>query len=125
MRYLGIDYGTKKIGIALSDEEGNFAFPHAVIPSDTKAIETITRICSGEGVGEIILGRSLNYQREENAMMKSTRLFSERLTEHTGLPVRFEDEVLTTREASRVIAKDADTDARAAALILESFLNHK
>ncbi len=125
MRYLGIDYGTKRIGIALSDEEGNFAFPHAVIPSDTKAIETIACICSGERVGEIILGRSLNYQREENVMMKSARLFSERLIERTGLPLRFEDEVLTTREASRVIAKDADTDARAAALILGSFLNHR
>ncbi len=125
MRYLGIDYGTKKIGLALSDEEGHFAFPHAVIKNDRKALQTIAEICASEQVEEVIIGRSLSYERTENAIMKNVYAFAEHFTAETGLPVQYEDEVLTTREASRVISKDAGTDARAAALILESFLNHK
>jgi len=125
MRYIGIDYGTQKIGLALSDEEGSFAFPHAVIKSDGTAVKVIADICRDERVGGMVIGRSLNYERKENALMKNVFSFAERLTEEIHLPIFYEDEVLTTREASRVMAKDSLTDARAAALILESFLNHK
>lgn len=125
MRYLGIDYGTKKIGLALSDEEGHFAFPHAVIKNDSKALKTIVEICKSERIGGVVIGRSLSYERTENAVMRNVYAFAERFTTETGLPIFYEDEVLTTREASRVITKDVGTDARAAALILESFLNHK
>ena len=125
MRYMGIDFGTKKIGLALSDEEGSFAFPHAVIPNDSNALETVAHICEGERVGMVVMGRSLNYARQENAVMRNVRAFEKRLAERTALLVVYEDEALTTQEATREAPRDAGTDARAAALILESYLTHK
>lgn len=122
MRHLGIDYGTKKIGLALSDEEGDFAFPLVVVPNDKKTLDTIAHICADKGVTQVVIGRSLNYKREENPLMTRVRAFVSTLTERTGLPVAYEEEVLTTREAAREMGKSAETDASAAAIILRTYL---
>src|SRR3989344_4282034 len=103
MRFLGVDYGTKRIGLALSDEEGKFAYPHAVLKNNSKIIEQITTICRGEKVGEIILDWSLDYHRRENPMMKRVNIFRAALGAATGLLVQLEDERLTTREADQEI----------------------
>lgn len=122
MRFLGIDYGTKRIGLALSDEAGQFAYPHVVLKNGPRVIGQITAICRGEGVEEIALGWSLDYHRRENPLMKRIHVFRAALAEATGLPVELEDEVLTTREADREIGPDEFTDARAAAIILRTYL---
>ena len=122
MRYLGIDYGTKRIGLALSDDEGKFAYPHLVLKNNPKIIEQIARICRGEKVGEIALGWSLDYHRRENQIMKRIKIFQTALATATGLPIVLEDEVLTTVEANREIGLDNFTDARAAAIILRTYL---
>ena len=122
MRLLGIDYGTKRIGLALSDEAGQFAYPHVVLKNHPQIIEQIKTICRGEGVGEIVLGWSLNYKRQENLLMKKIDIFRTKLIEVIGLPVILEDEVLTTREANQEIGQDDFTDARAAAIILRTYL---
>lgn len=136
MRYLGIDYGTKRIGLALSDEEGKFAYPHLVLKNNPKIIEQIATICQGEGVGEIALGWSLDYHRRENRIMKRVTIFQTALATATGLKVALEDEVLTTVEANREIGPPARTerarsggddftDARAASIILRTYLAHR
>ena len=123
MRYLGIDYGTKKIGVTISDEEGSFAFPHGVIPSDTAALDAIAKICSEKGVGAVVLGRSRNYAGQENPVMANVKNFEKALRERTSLPIEYEDEVLTTAQAARDVGKNENTDAAAAALILGNFLS--
>ena len=125
MRFLGIDYGTKRIGFALSDEEGNFAYPHLVLKNNSKIIGQIAAICRGERVEEIVLGWSLDYHRRENPMMKQVNVFRAALAAATGLPVHLEDEVLTTREADQETGPDDFTDARAAAIILRTYLAHR
>jgi len=136
MRFLGIDYGTKRIGLALSDDESRFAYPHLVLKNNPKIIEQIATICRGERVGEIALGWSLNYARQENPLMKKIRVFQTALVTATGLKVMLEDEVLTTIEANREIGpparterarsgEDDFTDARAAAIILRTYLAHR
>lgn len=136
MRYLGIDYGTKRIGLALSDDEGKFAYPHLVLKNNPKIIEQIAAICRGEKVGEIALGWSLDYRRRENQIMKRIAVFRTALASATGLPIVLEDEVLTTVEANREIGPPARTerarsggddftDARAAAIILRTYLAHR
>ena len=122
MRYLGIDYGTKKIGVAISDEEGSFAFPLVVVPNDKKALDTIAHICADKGVTQVVIGRSLNYKREENPLMARVRAFAQSFIKLTGLSVAYEEEVLTTHEASRELGKNAETDAAAAAIILRTYL---
>jgi putative Holliday junction resolvase len=122
MRLLGIDYGSKKIGLALSNSEGDFAAPHSVIPAGKNAVEAIKKIISAQEVGEIVMGRSLNFKREENEIMKEITPFAELLGKETGLPVHFIDETLTSAAARRTQEADAMLDARAAALLLESFI---
>ncbi|NOY35937.1 MAG: Holliday junction resolvase RuvX [bacterium] len=144
MRLLGIDYGTKKIGIALSDERGEFALPHSVIencPSKKcaeAAAARIGEICGKEGVGKIILGESVDYKGRPNPVMEKIRVFKALLEKEIGLPVVYQSEVLTTKESLRrapdrigprgkVSRKRADreikkSDASAAALILRSFI---
>ena len=124
MRYLGIDYGSRRIGMALSDETGNFAFPHTVLPNKgiARSVEVIALLCTKELVGKIIVGRSLNYLGHPNEIMKEIQQFGEELVLKTDLPVIFEDEFLTSAEAERLQGKNDQLDASAAALILRAYL---
>lgn len=128
MRYLGVDYGHKKVGLAISDEMGSFAFPYQVMPN--KSIDSLTaeikKICLAEGVGEIVLGESLDLSGEANPIQKDILIFKKSLEENLDLPVSLEREFFTTWEAKRIIDEsqtDKQTDARAAALILKSYLD--
>ena len=58
MKYLGIDFGTKNIGLAISDEDGRIAFPFRVIPR-TRAEEEILKVCQQESIDEIVSGDTL------------------------------------------------------------------
>ena len=125
MRFLGIDYGTKNIGLALSDEQNRFSYPYRVLSNTSRAISLITAICEREGVEKIVLGDSLNYQGVPNEIAAAIANFKEELAVMTGLSIILEPEVLTTAEANRLIGADTKTDARAAALILKSYLDHQ
>lgn len=122
MYLMGIDYGEKKIGIALSDENGSFAFAHSVIENDRNAIKKIKKICEENDIWEIILGKSVDYQGRPNPVMKKIEPFKKLLEKEIGLRVEYEPEVLTTKEAERIQGKIKKIDASAAALILRSFL---
>ena len=59
MRILGIDYGSKRVGTALTDDKGMMAFPHEVFPNDAKLIVNLEGLIKEKGVGEIVIGHSL------------------------------------------------------------------
>ncbi|MFA5001247.1 MAG: Holliday junction resolvase RuvX [Candidatus Paceibacterota bacterium] len=136
MRYLGIDYGNKKVGLAISDEAGSFAFPYGVIKNDTlpKLVEEIKKICEKEKIKKLVIGESLDLSGQANPIQKDILIFKDRVGKEIGLPVVFQTEFFTTQEARRGIddpsttlrarsgQNDPMTDARAAALILKSFL---
>ncbi len=123
MRLLGIDYGSRRIGLALSDEAGRFAFPYEVIINTTKTIEQVASICAKEGVEKIVIGKSLNYQNQPNEIMKAADDFAEKLATATELPIDFEPEFMTSIQATHDIGTDEMLDARAAALILKSYID--
>lgn len=123
MRYLGIDYGTKNIGLALSDELGQFAFSYGVVANSRQIVDEIKAICDKEGVEGIVMGESSNYDGSSNPVMIDAKAFAQTLGEATNLPIIYEPEFYTTREAERIIGKDANLDARAAAIILKSYLD--
>jgi len=124
MRYLGIDFGHKKIGLALSDEQGNFVYPHSVI-STAGALDVIAGICTKEGVGEIVAGDTKDLKGEANNVSELAEKFLAELKQTTNLPVNLQTEVFSTREAERIIGDDEMRDARAAAIILQSWLDLK
>ncbi len=122
MRYLGIDFGSKRIGLALSDEGGKFAIPHSVIPNDYKTVENIAKLCK-EGVQGIILGESVNDKGENNKIMDLIVPFKKELEGVTRVPVVYEREYMSSQHAEFFQGKHDMLDASAAALILQRFLD--
>ena len=123
MKYAGIDFGAKRIGIALSDEAGNFAFPLTVLENSAKTIDDIAELCETNHVGTIIIGESQDFHFVDNPIMKEARQFAETLGAKTHMPVLFHPEFLTSAEAERLQGKNDMLDASAAALILKSYLD--
>ena len=131
MRYLGIDYGSKRVGLALSDENGTMGFPHATFENTAMLAEEIAALIEKEKVGAVVIGESKDFAGNDNAIAKDSQLLGARLKERTGLEVFFEDERLTSAAARRQFDQTektrkpkstANVDASAAALILTSFL---
>lgn len=127
MRILGIDYGRKKIGLAWS--ETILAEPLMVLRGETleQLISKIKKIVQEKSAQEIVIGIS------ENSMAAETRAFGEKLKEALLLPVNYQDETLTSREAQKLAIsagvrrgkRKAMEDAYAAALMLQSYLDEK
>ncbi len=137
MKYLGIDYGSKRVGLATSDEGGSFAFPHSIVPNTTELVPVIATLCEKEGVTGIVLGESTDLSGAPNKIMGSIEEFKRNLEAEMDLPVYFQKEFMTTIEArgregkeknnARKTAKavQAPADASAAALILQRYLDKK
>lgn len=125
MKYLGIDYGAKRIGLAISDGTSGLAFPLKVVENKSSLVNDISLICNDEEVDEIIVGESLNFAQKENEIMKEITPFVESLKEKIGLPVHMHPEFLTSQEADRLQGRNVMRDASAAALILMHYLETK
>lgn len=124
MRILGIDYGTKRIGIAVSDEEAKFAFPAVVITNSADAVSEIKEIAEKNKVGEMVMGESKNYKGEANASLEASTVLKQKL-EEAGFVVHWEPEFMTSIHVERLQGKSDLTDASAAAIILQSYLDKK
>lgn len=127
MRYVGIDYGAKRVGIALSDEAGTMGFPHETIPNDGRLLERVLALIAEKGAEAVVMGASKDLSGADNPIAKEAQVFGKALVEDGGIPVFFEDERFSTQEALRTPdgtreRKDAGTDAKAAALLLTSYL---
>ncbi len=123
MRYLGIDYGSKRVGLALSDESAQFAFPYSVVQNSSSLVNDVRNICQENNVGEIVVGESRDFAQQENEIMKSIRPFVTDLAKATEIPVHLHPEFLTSAEAEHLQGKNNMLDASAAALILKSYLD--
>jgi putative Holliday junction resolvase len=124
MKVLGVDYGTKRVGIALSDEGGTFALPKMVIPESPKLAEEIEKLASKEGVTTIVIGESKDYGGRENPLLKDIHMLERVLTDN-GFTVVLEPEYGSSHEAERFQGKGPLHDASAAAIILQRYLDKK
>ena len=122
---MGIDYGKKRVGIALSDQDQRFALPEAVVPNDDHLLEHIQKIVQEKDVIAIVLGESKNFLGEANQIQDDILRFKKNVELVTELPVFFEPELLTSREASHIQGEGKMLDASAAALILKSYLERQ
>jgi putative Holliday junction resolvase len=124
MRYVGIDYGEKRIGIALSDAEGRFAFSKEVIQNVSNPTDAIVALCIKEGVDTVVIGESKNYKGEHNSIMKRIVPLVESLKK-AGLSVVWEPEFMSSQQAEYHQGAIKKLDASAAAIILQSYLDKK
>jgi putative Holliday junction resolvase len=140
MRFLGIDYGTKRIGVAISDENGTLAFSKEIVQNDINTFKRLGDIIKSENVSEIVVGESVDFSGKLNALSGRIEVFILELSEKFKLPVRKQKEFLTSVEArkggvnkgslspsqahSKVKQiKSGRVDASAAALILQRYLD--
>ncbi len=132
MRYLAIDLGDKRTGLAVGDDETALATPAATVPvaRGPALIDAILRMIREHEVDALVLGLPLNADGSEGPRAKLTRRFGVSLQEATDVPMYYQDERLTTYAANQRLAgtgrthkqKKAARDAIAAAEILQDFL---
>jgi putative Holliday junction resolvase len=122
MRILGMNYGTKRIGIAVSDETHTIAVPVVVVQNSNLALREIVEIARQHEAREVVIGESRNYKQQPNAIFEEADAFK-KLLEQEGFTVHLELEFMTSVNAERFQGKTAMTDASAAALILQSYLD--
>ena len=136
MRIMGLDYGTKTVGVALSDAMLMIAQPYETITRERpaqlrKTLQRLEVIIKEQEVGEIVLGLPKNMNNTEGERAAATREFQEMLERRTLLPVYLQDERLTTIEADRILeetgvahsARKEHIDKIAAAIILQTYLD--
>lgn len=122
MRIMGIDFGSKRVGIALTDEQGTMAFPLEVILNDRSLVATLEKRIHEKEVMAIVIGHSQDGDGRDNAIQDQIEALILDLTLAVGIPVYLEPERYTTQAALRIQGRNAQTDASAAALILDSYI---
>ena len=125
MRHLGIDYGSKRVGIAVSDATGSIAFPKTVLVNNEQLLTEIDELIDAYAVGAIVVGHSLDTKSNPNKVQSEIDELVADLTLQFGLPVHLEPEQFTTQQALRIQGRNSQTDASAAALILDGFLKRQ
>lgn len=139
MKCIGIDYGTKRIGVAVGDDEARIAFPLTTIEAGPGALSAIDALIKEKGAGMVVIGESRDLSGQPNPLQEDIEQFVQDIKNLTGIEVAYEPEFLTSAMAARQgqdkplrAARDrrsgdgvAKSDASAAALILQSFLDRK
>lgn len=127
MRLLGIDYGSKRVGIAISDTDAGFAIPTSVIKNQNdieKLLKEVIELAEKNTIKEIVMGESKDFKGKDNTIMVESLEFKKRL-EQSGFTVHMEPEFLTSFQAEKIQGKNDMLDASAAALILQSFIDKR
>src|SRR3989344_8699738 len=140
MKFLGIDYGTKRIGLAISDENCRLAFPKEIILNDKNTFKKLAQVFKREKISEVVIGESVDFSGKLNSLSARIEVFILEFKEKFNLPVHKQKEFLTSVEArkskdtkkmlspsrarSRIKQiKSGRVDASAAALILQRYLD--
>lgn len=132
-KILGLDYGEKRIGLAISDEEQKYAFAFETIENtdDQEVFDYIKEVIKKENIEKIIIGLPFNLKGEDTVQTKVVRKFSELVESKLGVKIDFIDERFTSRMADDIFRR-AEIKARnrkkrrdsvAAALILQTYLD--
>ena len=124
MRHLGIDYGTKYVGLALSDESGSIAMPLHVLVNDDFLIQHVASAVDEHAVEAVVVGESQTLSGEDNPVMEDITGFIDVLEDQLEMPVHRQQEAFSSAEAARFAPTGAGHhDAAAAAIILQRFLD--
>jgi putative Holliday junction resolvase len=135
VRYLAIDHGQKRTGLAISDASETLVSPHSVIEtaSEEELLRRISDVLVAEGIDAIVVGLPINMDGTESDRSLKVRQFVLAMQELTDKPVHLHDERLSSFEAGYLVGdleltrkkKKKRLDAIAAASILRSFFEHE
>lgn len=128
MKYIGVDYGSKKCGLAVSDDRGTIAVPLKIVATESLMSE-LDYMLQNVLFERIVFGESVNSKGEPNKVWTETKKFIEELKQkheqrivNGELSIQIEKEFLTSKHA-RYLDNEQDIDDRAAALILQRYLD--
>ena len=132
MRFLAVDFGEKRIGMAVSDEAGEVVVPVGAVArkSDAQAVAEVAAAARERGVSGVVVGHPHRAAGVETLLARRARNFARRLAEASGLPVDLHGEALTSRAADEALAAAGVSgtrhskarDAEAAAALLRDYL---
>ncbi len=133
MRYLAIDYGKQRVGLAICDPSETITSPLKVLEGGKDLFPRIAAVVKAESAGALVVGLPLNMDGSEGPQAAKTRDFGEKLANYLNLPVHFQDERLSSFAAEQDFAdidlprgrKRKPLDSVAAAHILEAFLESR
>ena len=133
MRYLAVDHGEKRTGLAICDKAETMASPLKVIVGQGSLVKQIVKVVDEECIEAVVVGLPLNMDSTEGPRAKSVRVFGAELEKAAQVPVIYHDERLSSFDAEKKLAgldltrkkKKKHLDAVAAASILDAFLEHK
>jgi len=137
MRYLAIDYGLKRLGLAICDAQEMIVSPLCQVTSDpknlTKTLAHLASIIQEDQVQAVVMGLPLNMDDSEGPQAKCTRDFSKQLDKVISIPIHFQDERLSSAAADELLAdsglsskkRKEKRDMLAACDILQEFLDQK
>lgn len=132
-RALGIDYGRRRVGVALSDALGIAAYPLEVLAEGPALESRLTALVDEHGVVEVVVGLPTSLDGSEGASARAARSFAERVTAVLDVGVVLYDERFTSKIARRVLieggasraGRRAPVDGMAAAVMLQGFLDRR
>jgi putative Holliday junction resolvase len=128
---LAVDYGSRRIGLAVSDPDRIFAFPagHIERRDPAKDLDALRELVEARGVVQIVVGLPIHMNGREGPEARTARAFAAALEAGTGRKVEMLDERWTSREAERALRADGgrrhtkgEVDATAAAILLRTWL---
>jgi putative Holliday junction resolvase len=135
MRFMGLDFGDKRIGIAVSDDQGQIAMPKDTLQRSGKVkyIERLAELADQENVGEILVGMPVSMDGSHGPQAQKVMQFVQRLRQRVEIPVVVWDERLTTVAAERILIEGNLSRSRrrrvidkvAAAYLLQSYLDFR
>jgi putative Holliday junction resolvase len=126
---LALDVGTKRIGVARASFIARMASPLTTIQNDETVWEKLRDICTAEAVTQLVVGLPRGLDGQETQQTKYAEDFAHTLASNLALPIKLQDEAVTSRQAEAELAargkqfEKGDIDALAAVYILDDYLN--
>lgn len=124
MKYLGIDFGARRVGLSISDPAGTIAFPRATLPNDEKLLSQLTALITDENIGAVVVGDTRSHGGKDNPVTAEAETFVIALQTLITVPIERVWEMWSSIEASRYAPEGkGHDDASAAAIILQRYLD--
>lgn len=123
MKIIGVDFGSKRVGIATADTDAKMAFPLCVLNNNSSFFDEFKVLCQKEKVELVVLGESKNFEMENNRIMELILLFKEKVEKELNLEVVMQAEFFSSEQAKREQGENKMLDASAATIILQAYLD--
>ena len=125
MKYLGIDFGSKKVGFAQSDDDGRIAFPLMISQNDKNLLKETVELIREMKITTVVIGESVDAKGKPNAIAKEARAFGMEIENAVDVRIVFEKEWYSTVEARKQPGREDshEVDDQAAAIVLQRYLD--